>query len=133
MNGRWQSRGFTLIELLVVLALLGLTAALVGPNLFRVLEIQGAKQWRADLRDYLERLPILAYDNAKPITVNEITLREALPTLPQQLGLNMPAGLSYTQLGVASGGRVELELAGVREVWQVEPVTGVVRQARSER
>lgn len=127
MSARPPALGFTLIELLVVLLLLGLSAAMVGPNMFRALEAQEERRWRAELREYLERQPVIAFDSARRITLDELSVRNALPTLPSRVGLHLPASLQYTPLGVASGGRLELDIDGTRETWQIEPVTGAVK------
>lgn len=51
MRYRYSSRGFTLIELLIVVAIIGIVAAILIPNLLDALQKSKQKRTMADIRD----------------------------------------------------------------------------------
>ena len=76
-----KAAGFTLLEMIVVLAILGLSAALVGPSMVR-----GIDSWRRQaamdmLLDQLRALPGNARGSGKPIVVSDATLASTAPPL----------------------------------------------------
>jgi general secretion pathway protein G len=60
--GRRNSRGFTLIELLVVLAILGMLAALVGPQVLNQLGGAKSKSAGIQIRDFEQALELYKLD-----------------------------------------------------------------------
>ena len=105
---RMRHRGFTLLEMIVVLAILGLSAALVGPSMVR-----GIDTWRRQaamdvLLDQLRALPGNARGSGKPIIVSDATLASAAPPLriDADWTLQVPEPWSVGANGVCQGGEV---------------------------
>lgn len=114
-----QARGFTLLELLVVLALVGMMAAMVAPRLQGTYEAIASSGERAEVARQLERLPLVARDRGRSIT---LAPGGATP-------LQMPAGWTVTALdavlvdasGICHGGRVVVRGRGSVETWTLSP------------
>lgn len=107
-GGAAKAAGFTLLEMIVVLAILGLTAALVGPSMLR-----GIDSWRRQaamdaLLDQLRALPGNARASGKPIAVSDATLAAAAPPLriDADWSLRVPEPWSVGANGVCQGGEV---------------------------
>ena len=66
-----KSRGFTLIELLVVLAILGLLAGLVGPQLIKHLGESKAKAARLQIEELASSLDMYRLDVGRYPTTDE--------------------------------------------------------------
>ena len=66
-----ESRGFTLIELLVVLAILGLLAGLVGPQLIKHLGESKAKAARLQIEELSSSLDMYRLDVGRYPTTDE--------------------------------------------------------------
>ncbi len=100
--------GFTLLEMIVVLAILGLSAALVGPSMLR-----GIDTWRRQaamdvLLDQLRALPGDARASGKPIVVSDTTLASTAPPLrvDGDWRLRVPEPWVVGANGVCRGGEV---------------------------
>jgi type II secretory pathway pseudopilin PulG len=112
--------------MLVVLALMALATGIVLPRMAGWFDSVQERSWRADLRAYLESLPVRAFLAGEPRTVDAAALVRAVPGAPHDLELVMPQALEYGAAGAASGGNIEFRRAGNRERWTIEPVSGRV-------
>ncbi|KQV47063.1 hypothetical protein ASC95_26525 [Pelomonas sp. Root1217] len=117
--------GFTLLELLVVLLLLGLAAGMVAPNASRWLDAAQERGWRADLKAYLETLPLRAFRSGEVLSIDAAQLRKAVPE-PVGIQLRVDKPLRYGASGMAVGGAIELRQGASREIWRIRPISGEV-------
>ncbi len=104
-----RHRGFTLLEMIVVLAILGLSAALVGPSMLRGIDSWQRQAAMDGLLDQLRALPGKARASGKPIMVSDATLADdAKPPLriDSDWTLSVPEPWSVTANGVCEGGEV---------------------------
>lgn len=123
----FAARAFTLLELLVVLALISMAAALVGPNMYRLLERSEERAWRTALSAHLRGLPLHAYESGSELTIDAAAIRREVPALPLTVELIVSKPLNYFSSGLAAGGTMKLLQPGrPAEVWRIEPVTGEV-------
>jgi general secretion pathway protein G len=122
------SRGFTLLELLVVLVLVGLMSGLIGPSLIRSLDAARERAVGRDLQAVLEGLPVRAYAEGAPMTVDASALRRWCEACTPEWQLEVDAPLRYDVSGIGGGGVVHLRSPrGAVLAWQVLPVTGRVQ------
>lgn len=103
-----RHRGFTLLEMIVVLAILGLSAALVGPSMLRGIDSWQRQAAMDGLLDQLRALPGKARASGKPILVSDATLADARPPLriDSDWTLSVPEPWSVTANGVCGGGEL---------------------------
>lgn len=122
--------GFTLLEMLAVIALIALAAGIVAPRAVGWLDAARERGWRDDFRAYLEALPVRCFLSGEPRQLEAQDLLNAVPDAPARLEIRLPQTITYSAQGVASGGIVELRRGEHRETWQIEPITGQVREGR---
>lgn len=119
-------RGFTLLEMLVVLALMALATGMALPRMSGWLDDAQERGWRADVKAYLEGMPVRAFLAGEEIRLDAAAIQLAVPGGPASMELQLPEPLAYGSTGAAAGGRLLLLRGGVREVWTIEPVSGHV-------
>lgn len=123
-----RTGGFTLLEMLVVLALMALATGIVVPRAAGWMDAVQMRGWQADLRAYLEGMPVRAFLSGEDVRLDAAAVLAAVPGVPEGLELQLTAPLSYGAAGVANGGRLILKRGAVSEVWIVEPVSGRVTE-----
>lgn len=100
-----REAGFTLLELLVVLAILGLLAAIVGPQVIRYLDNSKTQSARVQAKNVVAALNLFKLDAARYPTAEEgvaalVKAPANLPNwngpyLPEQSAINDPWGRPY--------------------------------------
>lgn len=105
LSGEISERGFTLLELLVVLAVLGLLAALVGPQVLRYLGSSKSQAAGVQIRNVTAALDLYRLDNGDLPTAEEglaALIKDpgsapawAGPYLPEPSAINDPWGRPY--------------------------------------
>lgn len=110
------NRGFTLIELLVTLVILGLTAALVGPNIFSWLRSREAASQRNTIEQALALVPLEAALNGK-----EILIQQAADIGVTGIELSFPAPVRILKNGYCTGGEAILTLDSVEYKYTIMP------------
>jgi Tfp pilus assembly protein FimT len=116
--------------LLVILVLLALATGIVVPSVVRGIEGRRERAVIADVRALLESLPVLAFRDGQPLTLDAAALNARLvarETLPEGWRLQVEPALQYGPTGLATGGAVRLLVQGRPTArWQVQPLSGMV-------
>ena len=119
---RPSERGFTLLELLVVLAILGLLAAIVGPQVIRYLGSSKTQTAQVQARNIAASLELFRLDAGRFPTAEEglKSLVKAPPTmslwngpyLADEAALDDPWGKPYVYLNPGIQGEVDVMSLG---------------------
>jgi general secretion pathway protein G len=122
IKGRIGERGFTLLELLVVLAILGLLAAIVGPQVIKYLGSSKTKTAQIQAKNIAAALNLYKLDNGQYPT-NEQGLAALVkapssspmwngPYLPNELALTDPWGKPYQMKEPGQHGEIDVYSLG---------------------
>lgn len=117
-----SERGFTLLELLVVLAILGLLAAIVGPQVIRYLGSSKTKTAQVQAKNVSAALKLVKLDAGRYPTGEEglralVTAPASMPEwngpyLPDESALNDPWGKAYLLRNPGEHGEVDVYTLG---------------------
>lgn len=126
-----MSRGFTLLEILVVMAIAGLLAGVVLPQLRTIAQSVEIASQRTEVKSAIESLGYRAYATGKAVTLADIDPdrgrsngASAPPAIALPTGWQVRAQqpVYYSASGVCSGGKIEIvDPARGREAFRLEP------------
>lgn len=129
-----RAHGFTLLELLVVLAILGLLAAIVGPQVIRYLDSSKSQTARVQAKNVVAALNLFKLDAARYPTAQEgldalVKAPASMPDwngpyLPQPSAIVDPWGKTYLMRIPGEHGEVDVYSLGS------DGVTGGTGEAR---
>jgi len=100
---------FTLLEMVVVLSIFGLISAIAFPKLNNMYQsVENATQ-KDDISNQLKLLSFKAYQNGRAFTLKEAVQNTELVTLPTGWRLVSGADITYSTIGVCSGGEATFQ------------------------
>lgn len=107
---RRKNRGYSLIELLVVLVIMGLVAGVVLPNMARLYESYKLSTDWSDIRDQVNSLGLLAYQEDKPYQLTSGEPLIGIAVFPLQLPdgwkYQTSVSIQYKSSGACLGGEL---------------------------
>ncbi|MGI4881475.1 MAG: type II secretion system major pseudopilin GspG [Janthinobacterium lividum] len=120
--GRDRERGFTLLELLVVLAIMGLLAAIVGPQVIKYLGSSRTQTAKVQVKNVAAALELFRLEAGRYPTPEEGLSALVVqppsvaawngPYLPQATALNDPWGRQYHYLAPGKHGEADVWTLG---------------------
>ena len=112
--------GFSLLEMLVVLVLISVMTALVAPRLHGTVQAIATSGERAEVTRQLERLPLLARQQGRPIEVEaggDVTA--VSPDFPDGWKVQPITALNIARNGVCAATNLRVEGREMVEEWSV--------------
>lgn len=112
--------GFSLLEMLVVLVLVAAMTALVAPRLHGTVQAIAISGERAEVTRQLERLPLLARQQGRPIEVKaggDVTA--VSPDFPDGWKVQSTTALNIARNGVCNTASLRVEGRDMVEDWSV--------------
>lgn len=130
LTGKDALIGFTLLEMLVVMALVAMAVGLVAPATLRGLDAARERGLSSDLEALLASLPLRAFREGSPLSIDVRQLRANLVDLPAEWRLNIKGeSLQYGPTGMAAGGEISMQAPGRDSLrWKVSLITGEVKR-----
>lgn len=115
-----NSIGFTLLEMLVVLSIIGLISAISFPKLGKMYERVEAATQRDDLSNQLKLLSFKAYQSGQAFSLKQASEKAELFEMP--LGWHLVSGdqVSYSAVGVCSGGQVTFQSSNATVTYRLD-------------
>lgn len=117
-NQRTRERGFTLLELLVVLAILGLLAAIVGPQVIKYLGSSKTQSAQVQAKNIVASLNLFRLDAGRFPTEQEgltslVKAPQSVPNwngpyLPDEAAITDPWGKPYLMKAPGEHGEVDV-------------------------
>ena len=117
---RIASIGFSLLEMLVVLVLISVMTALVAPRLHGTVQAIATSGERAEVTRQVERLPLLARQQGRPIEVEaggDVTA--VSPDFPDGWKVQPITALNIARNGVCTAASLRVEGRGMVEEWSL--------------
>ena len=120
-NARWlATSGFSLLEMLVVLVLVATMTALVAPRLHGTVQAIEVSGERAEVTRQLERLPLLARQQGRPIEVKAGGDVAAVSAdFPDGWKVQPVTALNIARNGVCTAASLRVEGRGMVEEWSL--------------
>ena len=120
-NGRpLAAGGFSLLEMLVVLVLVATMTALVAPRLHGTVQAIATSGERAEVTRQVERLPLLARQQGRPIEVEaggDVTA--VSPDFPEGWKVRPITALNIARNGICAAANLRVEGREMIEEWSV--------------
>lgn len=130
--GRSDS-GFTLLEALVAIAVMGLIAAIVGPNMGASLDLLSLRQSAAVLQADLRVAHATALRTGSPVTVKVLPDRHGYDWIggtrhfPTAVSVSMSAPVSFLPDGSVVPATISIAAGGRRIPVTIDSTTGAVK------